>query len=276
MRTKEFLNEVCKQIKYEPASESIAEELEGHIEDIKSEYMCKGYTEKEAEEKAIEQMGDAKQIGKKLNKMYGPKLDWKLLVLICILMFFGMLSAGILFKSVSQFTPGGLFENRLFIQYIIALAIGSILSGAIYFTDYKKISKYSLLIYIAGIILNLFCYVSNDWKIEFLYSAIPFYVIAFAGFISESNQKKSKIIKTVILSIISIILLRKTTTIGLRITELAYLSMITVKLLKRKKIKYIVILWIIPIILISATTYQIAMHIKEYPDVGTGVRNRKK
>lgn len=274
MKIKKFLDEVSRQIKYEPAIQPIAEELEGHIEDIKSEYMCKGYEEKEAEEKAVEQMGDARQIGKKLNKMYGPKLDWKLLVLICILMFFGMLSAGILFRSVSQFTPGGLFKNKLFIQYIIALAIGSILSGIIYFIDYKKISKYSVLIYIAGIILNLFCYVSSDWKCEFLYSAIPFYVVSFAGFISESNQNKSKIIKTVILSIISIILLRKTTTIGLRITELAYLSMITLKLLKMKKIKHIIILWIIPIILISATTYQIAMHIKEYPDVGTGVRNR--
>lgn len=275
MKTKHFLNEVCKQINYEPAVELIAEELQSHIEDIKSEYMCKGYKEKEAEEKAVEQMGDAKQIGKRLNKMHGPKLDWKLLILISILMFFGILSAAILFKSISQFTPGGLFENKVFRQYIIALAIGSVLSGIIYFMDYKKISKYSFLLYTAGIILNLFCYVSNDWEIEFLYSTIPFYTIAFAGFINEINQKKSNIIKIIILSIISLILLRKTTTIALRITELAYLSMITVQLLKRNKIKYIVMLWIIPIILISSTTYQIAMNIKEHPDLGTGTRNAR-
>ena len=92
MNTKEFINDVCKEIKYKPANKLIAEELKGHIEDIKSEYLCKGATEKEAEEKAVEQMGDAKQIGKKLNKMYGPKLDWMLLVLICIVMFFGILT----------------------------------------------------------------------------------------------------------------------------------------------------------------------------------------
>ena len=103
MNAKEFLNEVCKEIKYEPANKPIAEELEGHIEDIKSEYLCKGATEKEAEEKAVEQMGDAKQIGKKLNKMYGPQLDWKLFVLICIVMFFGILSAATHFKKISQY-----------------------------------------------------------------------------------------------------------------------------------------------------------------------------
>lgn len=103
LNTKEFLNAVCKEIKYEPANKPIAEELEGHIEDIKSEYLCKGATEKEAEEKAVEQMGDATKIGKKLNKMYGPKLDWKLLVLICIVMFFGILSAATNFKDVNRY-----------------------------------------------------------------------------------------------------------------------------------------------------------------------------
>lgn len=104
LNTKEFLNDVCKEIKYEPANKLIAEELEGHIEDIKSEYLCKGASEQEAEEKAVEQMGDARKIGKKLNKMYGPQLDWKLLALISILMFFGILSAASLFESISHYT----------------------------------------------------------------------------------------------------------------------------------------------------------------------------
>ena len=103
MNAKEFINNVCKEIKYEPANKPIAEELKGHIEDIKSEYLCKGATEKEAEEKAVGQMGDATKIGKKLNKMYGPKLDWKLLLLICIVMFFGILSAATHFKIISKY-----------------------------------------------------------------------------------------------------------------------------------------------------------------------------
>lgn len=73
LNTKEFLNDVCKEIKYKPASRPISEELEGHIQDAKEDYLCKGYSENEAEEKAVEQMGDAKQIGRKLNKIHKPK-----------------------------------------------------------------------------------------------------------------------------------------------------------------------------------------------------------
>ena len=70
MDTKEFLNGVCKEIKYTPARKDIAEELETHIEEIKEEYLKSGVIENEAEEKAILQMGEAEEIGKKLNIMF--------------------------------------------------------------------------------------------------------------------------------------------------------------------------------------------------------------
>ena len=62
MNAREFINDVCKEIKYEPASKSIADELKGHINDIKDEYICKGCTEEDAEEAAVEIMGNPKQI----------------------------------------------------------------------------------------------------------------------------------------------------------------------------------------------------------------------
>ena len=85
MNTKEFLNKVSKEIKYKPANKSITEELESHIEEAKKDYFCKGYSTNEAEEMAVEQMGDAKKIGKMLNKIHRPKLDWMLIGLIIIL-----------------------------------------------------------------------------------------------------------------------------------------------------------------------------------------------
>ena len=88
MKANEFLNNVCKEIKYKPAREQISEELEEHIEELKNENLCKGYLEENAEENAVEQMGDAKQIGKRLNKIHRPKLDWVLIGLIIILFSF--------------------------------------------------------------------------------------------------------------------------------------------------------------------------------------------
>ena len=64
MDIKEFINKVCQEIKYEPVKKGISEELTSHIQDIKEEYINKGIQEKEAEEKAVSQMGIAEDIGR--------------------------------------------------------------------------------------------------------------------------------------------------------------------------------------------------------------------
>ena len=62
LQTKEFLNNVCEQIKYKPIRNEIAEELQGHIKDIKESYIEEGVNEEEAEKKAIKQMGEPERI----------------------------------------------------------------------------------------------------------------------------------------------------------------------------------------------------------------------
>ena len=64
MDIKGFLNNVCQEIKYKPVRKGIADELENHIQEIKEEYIETGINEVEAEEKAVKQMGEAKNIGK--------------------------------------------------------------------------------------------------------------------------------------------------------------------------------------------------------------------
>ena len=88
MQTKEFLNTVCEQIKYKPIRNSISEELENHIEESKENYIQEGLEEKKQKKKAIIQMGDAEEIGKRLNKIHKPKLDWKLVIISLIMMCF--------------------------------------------------------------------------------------------------------------------------------------------------------------------------------------------
>ena len=64
MDIKAYLNNVCKEIKYEPAKKAISEELELHMKEIKEEYINDGIDEITAEEKAVHQMGSAEEIGK--------------------------------------------------------------------------------------------------------------------------------------------------------------------------------------------------------------------
>ena len=93
MDIKNFLDKVCGEIKYRPVRKGISEELKSHIQEIKEEYTNKGIPENEAEEKAVSQMGVPEEIGRKLNKIHKPKLDWKLLLLMVILMGFGVFVA---------------------------------------------------------------------------------------------------------------------------------------------------------------------------------------
>lgn len=50
MNTKEFLDNVCSNIKYKHARKQIVEELKIHIDEVKEEKISEGYSAKEAED----------------------------------------------------------------------------------------------------------------------------------------------------------------------------------------------------------------------------------
>lgn len=196
MDIKNFLKAVCEQIKYTPAIKGISEELENHIQEIKEDYINGGIKEIEAEEKAVSQMGTAEEIGKKLNKIHRPKFDWKLTILILILVGFGLLVA--ILKSNGGYTYIG--------QEIIYIIIGIALSIGLYFFDYRKIKSYSNLIYIVALLVMLMPILGAEYKINGISYinlwgisvnictiSIPMFVIAFVGYIVDYD--KNNVIK---------------------------------------------------------------------------------
>ena len=50
MQIKEYLNEICEQIKYKPVRKEIAKEIEDHINDIKEDLKNSGEDEEKADE----------------------------------------------------------------------------------------------------------------------------------------------------------------------------------------------------------------------------------
>ena len=193
MKANEFLNNVCKEIKYKPAREQISEELEEHIEELKNENLCKGYLEENAEENAVEQMGDAKQIGKRLNKIHRPKLDWVLIGLIIILFSFRVILE---LKSYMEYiNPYGYsfcIEDFFSTEYrpIKYLIMGLICGVIIYFFDYRRTKKWANPMYFTATMILIFqwinwyfnldrgmpvCINMRLWNI-----CIPLYIIAFA------------------------------------------------------------------------------------------------
>lgn len=270
MQIKEYLNEICEQIKYKPVRKEIAKEIEDHINDIKEDLKNSGEDEEKAEIKAISQMGNAKEIGKKLNKIHKPKLDWKLLIITLVLVFFGFLVSVI--KTINNTFEAN--ELNYMTRYILFTLFGTILGIVAYFGNYKKVQKYSYLLYIiaSGIIIYtfLFGYLSymkiGNRYISATTIAIPLYIISFVGFLMEKNIKniweikilnkpikvKYNVIKLVLLAMISIVLIGiLPSKASVMILILNYLILISAKMILTQKnnIKTVLKLWGIALIL---------------------------
>ncbi len=67
MNKKEFLDNVTDQISYRPLRSEIRRELEEHIEDHMEEYEAEGLSARDAEERAVSDMGDGISIGVQIN-----------------------------------------------------------------------------------------------------------------------------------------------------------------------------------------------------------------
>ena len=207
MDIKNFINNVCKEIKYKPVKEGIAEELQLHIQEIKEEYVNNGMQDSVAEEKAVSQMGEAEEIGKKLNKIHKPKLDWKLVILIAILMSFSLINS-----VLKETTTNDKYIIKTIFYMVISIALGI----GIYFFNYKKLKKYSNVIYLIATAIMILpiiksvtlingIYYDNIAGIRFMPSmvAVPIYIIAFIGYFVSYNKNNNAIILSFVYLVIA-------------------------------------------------------------------------
>ena len=214
------------------------------------------------------QMGVPEEIGRKLNKIHKPKLDWKLLLLMVILMGFGVFVA-ILKQPIMN-------ENYIG-STIIYMTIGVILSIGIYFFDYKLLKKYSTVIYIIASILMILPMIQFGFIPRGVYNiqlfeitispstiALPLYLISFIGFIFNYNKTNNfkmtilnkeieinkDMVKIIICSVASLMLMEYISSItNAIILGIIYLIISTAKIIQNKKnrIKNLIILYVIPV-----------------------------
>lgn len=275
LNAKEFLNNVCKEIKYKPANKPISEELEAHIEELKNDNLCKGLSEEQAEELAVEQMGNPTKIGKRLNKIHRPKLDWITLIFSLAFIYFGG-QFWSLFQLESYWNNGEHLVDwyRYYRLVCLELIVGVVLCVFILFYDYRKICKHSKLLFILATVLNMIAYfkglkangnlVHAFWPFTSTSPAVftvPLYIIAFAGFmkdidkesrinITTSNGKiiNYNIVKLIMLSCFAVISSLMINFVSGFLVAMVYLIISARELLKRKQIKKTIILISISII----------------------------
>ncbi|HDR7610635.1 TPA: FtsW/RodA/SpoVE family cell cycle protein [Bacillus mycoides] len=185
-----FVSEVTNHIKSKEAKSFVATELDFHLKQAKNTWIEKGLSEEDAEDKAVEQMGSPIKLGRELNKLHKPKVDWFLIILLVAAMGLG-------FLPVIAFG----YMNDLLMNKVISVILGIATALGMMLIDYRKLERVGWLFYTIGvlILLILYCF-PNAWVVgEPLIKigpiaigrlmAVPFFLLAWASFFNNSSLK---------------------------------------------------------------------------------------
>ncbi len=146
-------------------------------------WMDKGLSEEVAEDKAVEQMGSPSKLGRELNKLHKPKVDWFLIGLLVVAMGLGFLPV-----LVFEYTNDVMINKVIFVILGVVTAIGMML------LDYRKLERMGWLFYVIGVVvlLILYCFPNASMIGEPLIQigpiaidclmAVPFFFLAWASF----------------------------------------------------------------------------------------------
>ena len=206
----QFLQAVTNHIQSKEAKRFVSAELQGHLAKSKDAWMKKGLSEEAAEERAVVEMGSPVSLGRSLNKLHRPKVDWMLLSLLAIVLMMGFLPL-LAVDATEMAAMGSYLRNKA-----IFVLMGAILAVGIMYVDYRKLEKYGYFYYGIGVgILMMLHVLPNQWvngqpmmTIGPLtihgFMVIPIFLLAWASFF---NRKEFSLVRAGILFIISFLLL---------------------------------------------------------------------
>lgn len=112
----------------------VGKELEAHMEDQREAYLAEGMVPEEAERLAVAQMGDPVEAGMELDRIHRPRMDWKAVLLICVLAGLGTL------LQLIHAGQGGSLQTAQ--RFMVCTGIGIALMFGVCFADYTVLGKY--------------------------------------------------------------------------------------------------------------------------------------
>lgn len=185
-----FLSEVTNHIKSKEAKSFVATELDFHMKQAKNMWIEKGLSEEVAENKAVEQMGSPIKLGRELNKLHKPKVDWFLIGLLVAAMGLGFLPIVALGHT-----------NDLLMNKVIFVILGAATAIGMMLFDYRKLERLGWMFYTTGVLILLTIkwfpsgYVNGEALIKIgpitidCLMTIPFFFLAWASFFNNSRLK---------------------------------------------------------------------------------------
>lgn len=145
------------QIRCKRAIPMIEEEVEGHIDEQKLDFMAEGMSEKEAEEAAVREMGDPVEVGMQLDRIHRPKMEYRLLGFVIGLSVLGLCLQIFVVKlaeiyNTSDSVACQLRNDYFFRHTLLWMGLGIMIMLAICFLDYTFLGKHVLWIWGAVIL----------------------------------------------------------------------------------------------------------------------------
>ncbi|KGA95686.1 hypothetical protein BALCAV_0220910 [Alkalihalobacillus alcalophilus ATCC 27647 = CGMCC 1.3604] len=142
-----FLTRVTEQMKSKEGKHLVQKELHSHLLQSKKANMRAGYSEGEAEVNAISRMGDPVQLGKKMNKLHRPLIDWWMLALV----------GGLFLLSFVPFLLVDIQAMRVELQ-LLSVFISFIFMFSLMLIDFRKIlTKWKWFLGVAIFYIIFFC-----------------------------------------------------------------------------------------------------------------------
>ncbi|WP_145027293.1 FtsW/RodA/SpoVE family cell cycle protein [Paenibacillus sp. Y412MC10] len=145
----EFLDRVCRHIRMKSMHAEIREELGSHIAERMDMLASEGVAEEHCAQEAIKLMGNPDDIGRSLHRAHKPAFDWKLVVLLGLLTIVGLFGLlNVQMSGLQLWSSIQLVEKKLF---IVVLGLAGLF--IYYFLDYRKLKKYSGILFCGTIVL---------------------------------------------------------------------------------------------------------------------------
>ena len=139
----EYLQAVQNHIEWKRAKSVATSELADHIQDQYFAFLESGYDNQQSMEKAIAEMGDAELVGKELNRIHQPKINWAIVLLTGLFLLAGIITS-IATTPLADIIPK-----------FAGIAIGCIAAGIVCFLDYTLILRFPRIIYCTLLLLTI-------------------------------------------------------------------------------------------------------------------------
>lgn len=185
IKTEQYLETVCSQIRYKKIHGEIRGELGNHINDQKEAYKARGIDDEAAELKALEQMGDPVAVGTELDRTHRPKPEWSIIALTALLLLAGT------FMRFFSFLELGHGQDQFYRQLFFTVT-GVCLTALFFYLDFTFIGKYPKAIFLslaASVILIIAA--SRPVNGRYIYAScmLLLFPAAFAGIIYTMRNK---------------------------------------------------------------------------------------